>query len=65
MHVLTYECVILGVCTSQECVLTRSVYWPGVYTNQESTNQECVLTRSVYWPGVCTNWECVLARIVY
>ena len=61
----------------EEYVLTRSVYQPGVCTNQVCvltrsayqpgvcTNQECVLTRSAYQPGVCTNQECVLTRSVY
>ena len=38
----------------------RSVYKPGM-----CTNQECVLTRNVYKPGMCTNQECVLTRSVY
>ena len=37
------------VCTIQECVLSRSMYHPGV-----CTIQEYVLSRSVYYPEVCT-----------
>ena len=48
------------MCTIQECVLSRSVYYPGV-----CTIQECVLSRSVYYPGVCTIQECVPSRSVY
>ena len=48
-------------------VVTRSVYYPGVYTIQECvpTMQECEPPRSVYYPGVCTNQECVLTNRVY
>jgi hypothetical protein len=49
-----------SVCTNQECVLSRSVHYPGV-----CANQECVLSRSVHYPGVCADRECVLTRIVY
>ena len=44
----------------QECVQSRSVYYPGV-----CAIQECVLSRSVYYPGMCAIQECVLSRSVY
>ena len=52
--------MLMYICTIQECVLSRSVYYPGV-----CTIQECVLSRSVCYPGVCTIQECVLSRSVY
>ena len=65
------------ICTIQECVLSMSMYYPGVRTIQGCvlsrsmyypgvcTIQECVLSRSVYYPGVCTIQECVLSRGMY
>ena len=58
-----YTCSILcSNCVHQECILSRSVYYPGVCANQECvlTRPECVLTRTV-----CTILqECVLSRSV-
>ena len=48
-------------------ILSRSTYYPGVYTYYPGvlTIQEYLLSRSAYYPGVLTIQEYLLSEVAY